>query len=78
MFIVWQTRAWARPILKMLMVLAEFERELIVSRILEGLKRAKREGKRLGRPPGKRDGRPRAKSGYYLRYFKTKKSSPHI
>src|SRR3989338_2642954 len=34
-----------RMFLKMLMVLAEYERELIVARTLEGLSRAKKEGK---------------------------------
>ena len=39
-----------RMFLRMLMVLAEYERELIVSRTLDGLARAKRQGKKLGRP----------------------------
>jgi len=67
-----------RMFLKMLMVLAEYERELIVSRTMEGLRRAKKQGKTLGRPKGKSDSRPRSKSGYYLRYAKGKKSSPQI
>lgn len=67
-----------RMFLRMLMVLAEFERELIVSRTLAGLARAKRQGKHLGRPKGKKDRRPRAKAGYYLRYAKAKQSSPAI
>ena len=67
-----------RMFLRMLMILAEYERELIVSRTKDGLKRALRQGKRLGRPPGKKDSKQRAKSGYYLRYSKSKKSSPHI
>ncbi len=69
--------AEGRMFLKMLMVLAEYERELIVSRTLDGLARAKRQGKKLGRPQGKKDGRPRAKAGYYLRYM-LKKSSPAV
>ena len=64
--------AEGRMFLNMLMVLASYERELIVARTLDGLERAKKQGKRLGRPTGKRDSRPRAKSGYYLRYAKTK------
>ena len=57
-----------RMFLKMLMVLAEYERELIVSRTEEGLRRAVRQGKRLGRPPGRKDAQPRKRSGYWLRY----------
>lgn len=56
--------------LRMLMVLAEYERELIVDRINAGLKRAKKEGKKLGRPKGKKDSKVRRKSGYYLRWTK--------
>ena len=70
------TTAEGRMFLKMLMVLAEYERELIVSRTLDGLARAKRQGKTLGRPKGRKDSRPRAKSGYYLRHVNGKKSSP--
>ncbi|MBC7107877.1 MAG: recombinase family protein [Methanomassiliicoccales archaeon] len=33
-----------------LVALAEFERELIRERVMDGLKKAKKEGKRLGRP----------------------------
>ena len=65
-----------RMFLQMLMVLAQYERELIVSRTLQGLSRALKEGKKLGRPKGKRDKRPRSRSGYFLRYSKTKKSPP--
>ena len=47
---------------------ASQERKRIVERTIAGLERAKRSGKKLGRPKGKKDSRPRAKSGYYLRY----------
>ncbi len=67
-----------RMFLNMLMVLAEYERELIVARTLSGLERARREGKRLGRPQGSKDRRPRAKAGYYLRHLMAKQSSPHV
>jgi len=67
-----------RMFLKMLMVLSEYERELIVARTMEGLARAKRQGKRLGRPMGQKDRKPRTKSGYFLRYKRGKKSSPQI
>ena len=36
---------------QMLGVFAEFERAIIQERVRAGLQRAKREGKRLGRPP---------------------------
>ncbi|MGD0336200.1 MAG: recombinase family protein [Candidatus Omnitrophota bacterium] len=52
---------------------AQQERMRIVERTKAGLERARREGKRLGRPAGKGDNRPRSRSGYFLRY---KKSSP--
>ena len=47
---------------------AQQERKRIVERTMAGLDRAKRQGKRLGRPPGKKDSRQRSKSGYYLRH----------
>ena len=57
--------------------IAQFERQLITERINLGLDRARKQGKRLGRPPGKKDnpGKPRRKSGYYQRW--SKKSSPY-
>jgi len=57
--------------------IAQFERKLITERINLGLDRARKQGKRLGRPPGKKDnpGKPRRKSGYYQRW--SKKSSPY-
>jgi len=55
---------------------AQQERKRIVERTKAGLERAKRQGKRLGRPMGVKDSRPRSKSGYYLRYMNNKKSSP--
>jgi len=58
--------------LRMLMVLAEYERELIVSRINDGLKRAKKQGKKLGRPHGAKDKKRRNRSGYLLRYANSK------
>ncbi len=54
---------------------AQQERMRIVERTKAGLERARREGKKLGRPAGKGDKRPRSKSGYFLRY---KKSSPEF
>jgi DNA invertase Pin-like site-specific DNA recombinase len=52
---------------------AQQERLRIVERTKAGLERARREGKRLGRPAGKSDSRPRCRAGYFLRY---KKCSP--
>lgn len=54
--------------LGMLSVFAEFERELIRERTLEGLDRARLEGKTLGRKPGSKDKKDRRKSGYWQRY----------
>lgn len=67
-----------RMFLKILMVLAEYERELIVSRTVDGLARAKRNGKRLGRPQGAKDRQPRRRSGYWQRWAQngSKQSSP--
>ena len=47
---------------------AEFERELIRERTLDGLERARRQGKHLGRPFGSKDSRPRKRSGYWLKH----------
>ena len=60
-----------RMFLHILMTLAEYERELTVSRVKSGLDRARKEGKTLGRPKGSKDGKQRRKSGYYLRWSKT-------
>jgi putative DNA-invertase from lambdoid prophage Rac len=56
--------------------LAQFERDLIRERTLDGLARAKKQGKRLGRPAGSKDKEKRRKSGYWLRYAKPNKSPP--
>lgn len=53
---------------------AEFERELIRERTIEGLKRAKSQGKALGRPKGSKDGKQRRKSGYILRQARSRKA----
>lgn len=52
---------------QILSAFAEFERELIRERTLEGLRRAKLQGKKAGRPLGSRDSKKRKKSGYILR-----------
>lgn len=52
---------------------ANWEREKIRERTLDGLARALAEGKTLGRPKGKKDTKPRTKSGYYVRWANEKK-----
>lgn len=47
---------------------AEFERDLISERTIDGLARAKANGKRLGRPKGAKDTKRRKRSGYHLRH----------
>jgi DNA invertase Pin-like site-specific DNA recombinase len=54
---------------------AQQERKRIIERTKAGLERAKREGKRLGRPNGSKDKKVRRKSGYLLRYAKPKKEN---
>ena len=54
---------------------AQQERKRIVERVKAGLDRAKKEGKKLGRPKGKRDSRKRSVSGYHLRYAGKKRES---
>ena len=55
-------------ILGVLAAVAEFERELIRERTIEGLNRARANGAKLGRPAGSKDKRKRRRSGYYARY----------
>ncbi len=59
-----------RMFLHMLMVLAEYERELTINRINSGLDRARSQGKKLGRPTGSKDSKRRRLSGYYRRWGK--------
>jgi DNA invertase Pin-like site-specific DNA recombinase len=58
---------------QILSAFAEFERELIRERTIEGLHRAKLQGKIAGRPKGKKDSKPRRTSGYILRHAKERK-----
>ena len=55
-------------LLGVLAAVAEFERSLIVERTLEGLSRAKAQGKILGRPPGSKDKVKRRRRGYLMRW----------
>lgn len=59
---------------QILSAFAEFERELIRERTIEGLRRAKQQGKIAGRPKGKKDSSPRRKSGYILRHARERKA----
>ena len=75
--------------LRMLMILAEYERELIVARTKDTLDRYQKdiekqgyftdkEGKKhktLGRPKGSKDSRPRPKSGYYHAWAKKREKA---
>jgi len=53
-----------RVTVQILGILAEFERGLIRQRTIEGLERAKRQGKKLGRPKGAKDKKKRRTAGY--------------
>jgi DNA invertase Pin-like site-specific DNA recombinase len=56
--------------LRMMMLLAEYERELTVSRINSGLEKARAEGKKLGRPKGSKDKGRRRRAGYINRWLR--------
>lgn len=57
---------------------AQFERALIQERINAGLKRAKEQGKSLGRPKGSKDIKARRKSGYWLRWVGIKNNKTKL
>ncbi len=59
---------------QILSAFSEFERALISERTKEGLRRAKQQGKQLGRPKGSKDSKKRRKSGYILREANKKKT----
>lgn len=59
---------------QILSAFAEFERELIRERTIEGLRRAKIQGRSPGRPKGSKDTKKRKKSGYILREARKRKS----
>ena len=60
---------------QILCAFAEFERELIRERTIEGLKRTKMQGKQLGRPKGSKDKKPRPKSGYIIKEASKRKTA---
>ena len=59
-----------RMFLHILMTLSQYERELTINRINDGLARAKKQGHKLGRPEGSKDKKRRRRSGYHLRWKK--------
>ncbi|HCY75956.1 MAG TPA: hypothetical protein DHV28_08535 [Ignavibacteriales bacterium] len=61
------TTATGKLHFQILSAFAEFEREFIRERTIEGLNRAKSQGKIPGRPKGSKDSKCRRKSGYILR-----------
>ena len=64
-----------RMFMKMMMLLAEYERELTVDRVKEGMKRARTEGKRIGRPKTGIDGKEVLRlhlMGYSIRKIRKK------
>ncbi len=61
------TTPMGKMVLAIAAAFAEFEKDIIRQRTLDGLARARAEGKRLGRPPGSKDKRRRKKTGYLLR-----------
>ncbi|MBN1182274.1 MAG: recombinase family protein, partial [Bacteroidales bacterium] len=63
---------------QILSAFAEFERELIRERTIEGLRRAKLQGKQTGRPKGSKDTKKRKRSGYILREAKKKQSQDSL
>lgn len=60
---------------QILSAFAEFERSLISERTKEGIRRAKSQGKKLGRPKGSKDKKKRSKSGYIIRHAKELKKN---
>jgi DNA invertase Pin-like site-specific DNA recombinase len=67
------TSAVGRLHFQILSAFSEFERSLISERTIEGINRAKSQGKTLGRPKGSKDSKQRPKSGYYLREVNKRK-----
>ena len=57
---------------QILSAFAEFERDLISERTMEGISRARNRGKTLGRPKGSTDKKKRRRAGYFLREARKK------
>jgi DNA invertase Pin-like site-specific DNA recombinase len=60
------SNASGKLMFQILSAFAEFERNLISERTKEGIKRAKEQGKKLGRPFGAKDRVKRKRSGYII------------
>jgi len=60
---------------QILSAFAEFERELIRERTIEGLRRTKMQGTQLGRPKGSKDKKKRSKAGYLIREANKRKAT---
>jgi len=52
-------------LISIMATIAKIERDRISERTKAGLERARKEGKRIGRPKGSKDKKPRRKKGYY-------------
>jgi len=63
---------------QILSAFAEFERNLIRERTLEGLHRARMQGKKFGRPKGKKDSKQRRKRRYYKIYKALTKKTNYL
>lgn len=64
---------------QILSAFAEFERELIRERTIEGLNRVRAQNKvKLGRPKGSKDTKKRKKSGYILREAKKRQDKDSV
>jgi DNA invertase Pin-like site-specific DNA recombinase len=66
------TKPEGRLFFNMLSSFAEFEREMIVQRINDGLDIARSRGRKLGRKKGSKDKKKREKIGYYVGWKKRK------
>jgi len=66
-------KGMGRLLLAILSWVAKQERERISERTKAGLRRAKADGKKLGRPNGSKDKKRRKRSGYWLRWADDKK-----
>lgn len=56
-------------------IFAQVEREIMIENTLDGIERARRAGKKLGRPKNSPDGYKRSRAGYYIGWNKRKQSS---
>ena len=64
-----------KALIQIAAVFAQVEREIMIENTLDGIERARRAGKKLGRPKGSPDGYKRPRAGYYIGWNKRKQSS---